>query len=323
MCEDERIILAADQGTTNAELLHQVADAWRSMRPYDKPENTVMHDTALMSAVEDARTRGQRCWVLTTDQTMSLLSARRSGKYGMPSWVTLDALLQILALDLAGPSVQAEDFGPLLSAVIKNEAQPIRGTYTVQDLAWLLDIEERCADLGEEQIKTCAAMVTQARLTGKRSNDPELQLAIQRVFQGERLELVTEISTTKSDLAVTKRDLELETAKAQELRKALISERTAKLRREAYISFTWKTFITVLWGAGCISFGIWLSLRSNSEDSILRTIGLPSLLISVGVLTAPAALWRLVSHLRKSLRSARERAENQTTSISDISFTQV
>jgi len=157
MCEDERIILAADQGTTNAELLHQVADAWRSMRPYDKPENTVMHDTALMSAVEDARTRGQRCWVLTTDQTMSLLSARRSGKYGMPSWVTLDALLQILALDLAGPSVQAEDFGPLLSAVIKNEAQPIRGTYTVQDLAWLLDIEERCADLGEEQIKTCAA----------------------------------------------------------------------------------------------------------------------------------------------------------------------
>ena len=162
-------------------------------------------------------------------------------------------------------------------------------------------------------------MVTQARLAGKRSNDPKLQLDIQRAFQGNRLELVTNIGKIKADLAITKRDLELEATKAQELQKAFVGERTTRLRSKAWISFAWKAVAAVLWSGGCIATGIWLALNSHSGNSVMRTIGLPGLLISMGVLTAPAALWRVARQFRTSLGSVRERAEDEVASISDTS----
>jgi hypothetical protein len=213
---------------------------------------------------------------------------------------------------LAGPSLQAQDFGSLLATILENEAQPMLGTYTIQDLAWLLDIEERCADLPQERIEACATMVTQARLSGKRRDDPELQLSIQRAFQGDRLELAKDVSVLKADLATTKKELRSKTGEVQELQAALIAEQTAKLRRGAFVTFVWKAILTALFSIGCITAGVWLALSSNSEDSTLRIIGLPALLLSAGVLVGPPALMKQVSQLRNSLRRARAQAEKST-----------
>ncbi len=315
LCQDEELIRAAEQGAVNEDLLHQVAEVWKSLKNRDKPENNVIHDASLMYAVEDANARNLRYWALSLDRSMNLLASRRSGKHELPYWVTLDALLQILAVELAGPSLQAENFGPLMATILENEMQPMPGTFETRDLAWLLDIEERCADLSEEQVVTCATIINQARLTGKKHDDPELQLDVQRAFQGDRLDLAKEVSTTKADLAITKGDLELAIGRLEEFQKALVTEENAKLRRADWKSFTLKTVPTALVGVGCIVLAIWFALNFSTDDSLLKNLGIPSVLFAAGAITVPVMLFKQVSRLRESLRTTLTRAEKQVETI--------
>lgn len=318
LCQDEELLTAAAQGAVNEELLTEVSDAWKSLRHSDKPIFNIIHDASLMYAIETANVGKRTYWALSLDRSMSSLSSVRAGKHELTSWISLDALLQILAVDLAGPSLQAENFGPLLATILENEAQPMPGTFETRDLAWLLDIEERCADLSDEQVTACATIVNQARLTGKQHDDPELQLDIQRAFQGDRLNLVKEINTTKADLAATKGDLAIATDRLEELRKALLTEHTAKLRREAWKSFALKAIPTALFSMGFIGSAVWVAINFNSDDSILKIIGISAVLFSAGVITLPLMLLKQASKLRKSLRLAVSRADTQIASIEDV-----
>lgn len=310
-CEDEEIIQAGIQGSTDEDLQQQVAEVWQSMRRRRKSNNAVIHDSALTTAVEYAITKGQRCWVLTLDGTMNSLSARRSGPHGMPAWITLDALLQVLAFDMAGPLLQAENFGALLASILENDAQPMLDTYTVQDLAWLLDIEERCADLPEDRITEFAMKITRARLSGVSRDDPELQLEIQRAFQGDRLNLVTEVSAVKVELNATLADLESQWGITQRLQESWIKERTSKLRRDTLWRFAGKVFATTLYSIVVVALGIWLSSTSTSEDSWLWSNGLPGALITGGIIPWPIAIFRHISRLKKSLESVPAKAERE------------
>ena len=64
-----------------------------------------------------------------------------------------NAMGQVLALDASGPEHLAQDFGRLMSDIIKNEAEPLPGTFAVQDLAWLLEIEERWANCQKRNLR--------------------------------------------------------------------------------------------------------------------------------------------------------------------------
>lgn len=317
LCSEQSIINSAIIGAKDRNIQNQVASIWKSLRHNDKPESAIIHDSALLKVVEDTISKGKKCLVLTTDHTMSLLSGRRAGPHGLPSWVTLDTLLQILAIDDSGVQIKAENFGPLMTAVLENEAQPSPGTYTTQDLAWLLDIEERCADLPPEKIKTCTLIVTQARLSGRRRNDPELQLEIQRAFQGNRMDLASEVSMAKADLAATKKELNQEVSATKNLREAFINEKKKSIRKDAFLEFSWKTALTTVWGAACITFSIWFSKHVGNGDSLFLTLGIPALIFFIGVVSSPLAIWRYFSKLKKSLNSAEEIAKEQAEKMDD------
>lgn len=308
ICEDASFMQAADIGSNDVELQRKIAEAWRTTHHNDKRANALVHDAGLLHAVEEAVARGQRCWVLTTDYSMTQLSARRSGDHTLPSWVTLDALVQILAVDLAGYSVRAEDFAPLLAAALANEAYPMADTYTIEDLAWLLDIEERCADLPPDRVKSCAVSIARARLAGMHRNDPEVVLSIQRAFQADRLGIATDLSTAKLDLAVARKELEYQSLKRQGLEETLITERTDHLRGEAWKSFWWKSILASLWILACFTASIWLGFQLVGQTSVLLVVGIPTALLSLG-LAGVRVLWKLVGTLRQSLASAPDRAK--------------
>ena len=307
MCDKEEVLRAAEDGEGDAEVQSQIADAWKLARRSDKNPDAVAHDAALMCAVEEARTKGQRSWVLTTDSTMAAVSIQRSGQYDIPSWISFGALIQILALDISGPNQKADDFAGLMSVLLANEMQPMLGTFETQDLAWLLDIEERCADLDDEKVEACVMAVARARLSGKRRGDLELQLAVQRAFQGERLELVSDLSVSRADAKGLKTQLESERVGSQNLRDELVSEKTRRFRGEAWKSFVWKAGLAVLLGGGCIAVGWLLAASSTNDDSTLSRIGLPAALLGVGITVISSTLWRQGMRLRQSLRSAADR----------------
>jgi hypothetical protein len=160
--EDDEIAFAAEEGSADELLKEQVAGATASARRIPKTENAVTHDAALLNVVEKGTSVGKHYWVLTHDRNMSVLSTRRSGPSGLPSWITVDTLVQVLAVDDAGPSTTAGSFGSLFANIIENEAQPSADTYTVQDLAWLLDVEERCTELPEDGIAECSKIIARA-----------------------------------------------------------------------------------------------------------------------------------------------------------------
>lgn len=312
ICDNEEVLRAADDGEGDADLQGQIAHAWKLARGNDKRPNAVVHDAALMSAVEEARGQGQRSWTLTTDKTMVALSIKRSGQYDIPSWISFDTLIQIFALDISGPNQKADDFTGLMSALLTNEVQPMLGTFETQDLAWLLDIEERCADLEDEKVEACVMAVARARLSGKRHDDPELQLAVQRAFQGERLELASELSVSRADAKGLETQLKSERVSSQNLRDELITEKTSRFRREAWKSFAWKSGLAVLLGGGLIAAGWLLADSSTSNDSTFSRIGLPTALLGVGITVVFSTLWRQGMRLRQSLRSAADRAKEES-----------
>jgi hypothetical protein len=158
----------------------------RRNRP--KGKNTVNHDAALVHIVERAREQGKNVWVLTLDTGMQELSAERAGEHGLPLWISVEALLQILAVDSQGTDIDPTDFAPFLGRILTTEHIPSIETYTIEDLCLLVEREDRITGLPDEKIKGIASKVQRAIFQGRRRNDPELTLLIQREFQGFRLE---------------------------------------------------------------------------------------------------------------------------------------
>ena len=87
-----------------------------------------------------------------------------------------------------------------------------------------------------------------------------------------------EVNLVKADLSAIKRDLDVERAKRNRTREALVRDRTARLRTDATKAFAWGLLAFALISPACIASGVWLALSSSSEDSLLRIVGLPALL---------------------------------------------
>jgi hypothetical protein len=309
--DDAQTDQTAQQGARDQSLKKEISEIWMSQRRRPKSDRVVEHDAALTAVVESLSQGKEKCWVLTLDRTMQELALRRAGKHHLPLWISMDAVIQILAVDAAGPEVPAESFPPLLASIVEYEVEPMMGAYTVEDLSWLLDIEERCAELAEDKIESIATTVARARLTGKTKTDPELQLEVLRAFQREKVAREHDLASIRRDVDELKRSNAEEQALRKAAETAYVSLRTQQIRRGALLRFIAAVLLHFL----AVIAAAWLGFELTSR--IPQLSGGVRLMVLVVLLLLPGrgAFYRLKdihwSTYRHTLENAAQTARGE------------
>lgn len=307
LIDTQGIESVAKEGMKDTKLKAEIRVAVSPTRRYrPKGENTVNHDAALVYIVERAREKGQNVWVLTLDIGMQGLSGERAGEHGLPLWISVEALLQVLAVDTQGTNIDPTDFAPLLGRILTTEYIPSPDTYTIEDLCLLVEREGRITDLPDEKIKEVASKVRKTILQGKRRNDPELALLIQREFQGFRLEHEEELRKTKEEADKERKSREIVERTLSKVQNRALSDRIKSIRFDALVLLGKNLlFAFVIGGLVFLASDKLFNLPSSATSIII------SLLASTITLVA-GKVWRAVIRLFKASEEAKreEKEEN-------------
>lgn len=162
------VIEAANKGKFDDALKENVGNAWVGLYPQStKGSNAVEHDAALAAACNHLRKTEEKTWVITTDRSMYTLANKWAGKTGVPAWISLETLLQLIAFADVGPDHNPEDYAALFAALVKADIQPRSSSFKPEDLGDMLDNEERIQQLPVEEIAQHAAAFARARVSGE------------------------------------------------------------------------------------------------------------------------------------------------------------
>ncbi|GEM_PF-3345851 len=229
------VAATAAAGEADEALKAGIQSYWLKLRHRRKRVEPTKHDAALIHVGRHIRQTGRVCYILTLDHALCEYGRDSSGPHEMPLTVSLDALLQILAVDYSGIGSNPAAFAPLMARMLSMQFEPGSGSYTLEDLAWLLDIEERAAGLADERVEELATTICKARLSGRPADDPEVRLAIQRGFQADRLTFTQELASAQSMVKSRADEATEWRGGYAELRMKTVDERAGHLRTKAWI----------------------------------------------------------------------------------------
>lgn len=308
---DDQTLSLAERGRTDQQLTTDIVANWKRLRPRSKKsQQAAEHDAALTTVTEGLARLGVKCAVLTLDRTMHDHAMRRAGIKGLPQWISLDALIQILAVYNTGPDFDPADFAPLFAEIIRHQCEPILNSYTVQDLAMMLDVDDRCADLNADEAKAIAIKVARERLQGKDRRDPELALLIRRGFQSGKFKLADELVVRKADLRTRDDELVRARQRGGTALALAVSQRTNELRRHSHRSLAMAALLALVGSAA----GTWVSMMISRKVASSNTAEYVGLLVGLLGLFAPALWWFFTSAIpkwRESIAFAPETARQE------------
>lgn len=303
--DNEEVASWAQDGANDAGRVHEIRKFWGDSRRRPKRKEVAQHDSALTEVGTQLRGgEGGGCWVLTLDRTMQELALRWCGPEGLPLWLSLDALLQILAVEHEGTDTKAVEFAPILSQLIGNEIEVQDDTYQVDDLRWLDEIEAEVGTLPNDRVEEMARKIRKARLGGAQRDNSELRLEVGRIAQRARTEVEREAQRAAERV-------EEERARAEAYRQRLVDERVKKYSVKA----RWRAmFRGVAWLAATVAVGVAAGWAFVSSYQGLSRPDLIQLAITLGtpVLATGAGVWRhVLPRYREEMEKARERAEQE------------
>jgi hypothetical protein len=303
--DNEEVASWALDGANDAGRVHEIREFWSESRRRPKKKEVAQHDSALTEVGTQLRGgEAGGCWVLTLDRTMQELALRWCGPEGLPLWLSLDALLQILAVEHEGTDTQAVEFAPILSQLIGNEIEVQDDTYQVDDLRWLDEIESEVGTLPNDRVEEMARKIRKARMGGAQRSDSELRLEVGRIAQRARTEVEREAQRAAERV-------EKERARAEGYRNQLVEERAEKYVGRARRRASLRGFGWLLATAAAGAAAGWAFVTSYQG---LPRADLIQLAITLGtpVLATAAGVWRhVLPRYKEETEKAHRRAERE------------
>ena len=316
LVDDPDVADAVARGEADEAKALAIQSHWADQRPRPKPLVAARHDAALSEVARHWRSSDKKCFVLTTDRTMADLAASWQGPAGTPSWIRLDALLQVLAADRGGVGEHQVNFSSLLAKLIAQEVQPVANEFGLPDLQWLAEIVEQVGAFPSDVVDELATIVHRKRIAGARRDDPELRLALERTVQEARGTLIKgHGAAVKQAGVVADRAKDVETRTVR-LRQALVERtekglaRTAKRRlfRRSGVALV----LATVGGLGGYALLLWIL-----PDTFTR-VELFSVAASIAV-PLGSFWWAMAKSIwpryKKERNAARGEAERRVTSV--------
>ena len=228
---DGELIAAAEAGATDTALVDKIQEVWARVNLNKSPKGKTRaeHDAALEAAARYLRTQNQPCVLITTDRSMLVFASEQGGHNGLPTWLSLEALLQVFATEQASGTESAVDFAPLLSHIVAEDLYQMgHSSYTLDDLDYLAGMEVQVTDLPSEDLQHFARELHQLRLSGASRDDDELRLKLRNQIASRRRELGHEIESAQSNAAKANSkaaDLQAEVARLKLEKEAEVREK--------------------------------------------------------------------------------------------------
>lgn len=168
----------------------------------EKSEASLLHDATLIHICEAKRRSNENYWILSSDRTLNICAKKRATSAQLPAVISLDILVQVLALHSSGLSLAATDFAPILSQLMLKEALPQKSAFTVLDLKSIYDLDASIVLLPPENVKDIAAFVNKAVYEGKDiKNDDAFKLEVERRIQRDTKNIGQELIAAKNTVA--------------------------------------------------------------------------------------------------------------------------
>lgn len=307
--DNEEIASAAAKGEEDEKLIEEIAKEWLYNRKRQKPKEALKHDAALISVSRYLRNPENKCFILTLDMPLHNYGIKSAAPQETPISLSLDAMLQILAIGLGGPQMNPAEFGPLMASILNYQFEPAADAYTIEDLAWLLDIEERCADLPTDRVQELANRISKARIAGKAYDDQEVRLEVQRAFHGQKMRLTDDLSTAKVQLIKKTEEKEAEKQIRKKAEVALIEVHKRGLVRAAKTRLVQGLVGWTFAGVILATIFVFIVQRAHPRSNLIQII---FDVLSIGA-PAAAAFYRIFSRVipkyRRERTSAAKRAE--------------
>ncbi|HEC64906.1 MAG TPA: hypothetical protein ENI23_06425 [bacterium] len=247
LLDNEQILEETDKARKDTALKDSI-QKWRlrfqpSWNQNPKKESALEHDAALIYVAEFEKKPGNKVLILTLDRSLQACSAERVGKHEIPRVICLEGLIQILAVNNAGPGFDATNFAPLMSNILLKRCVPPDTTYSTQDLYWLYGIQKNVAQFNPDKIRTIVLEVTRARLSGKNADDKKLQRTVNRLYQEEIQSTDQEVKTSLDRARRAEEEAQSEKSKRLELESKLQEVERKEIIRKARIELV----TTLIW----------------------------------------------------------------------------
>lgn len=222
---NQEVIQESEKGRKDVRLQNLIQSEWLSLNSTKprrsretrepKGEGTLQHDAILIYVARFLIKHKEKCWIISLDRNLYNCLIKNYGNSERIFILGIDVLIQILAVNNAGPKQDINNFAPLLSSIIRNKCIPDRSSFSIKDLHWLNQINERISDLPEERIEKFLKYVAKARIEGK-IDDRETELQISRMFQEEKLDYRNEIETLRERARLAEENTKAEKEKRKE-----------------------------------------------------------------------------------------------------------
>ncbi len=258
-------------------LKDMIQEKYKKLRAFGRPEKksevALQHDASLLRVGESLRKMGSKCWVLSLDRTLQACGVQlSSGKEGSVV-LSVDALVGMLALNNAGPEHRSENYAPLLANIILNKCVPAVGSYTTEDLHWLLSVNERVSDLLPTDIKPLLSELSHARYEGKSIDNSALQLKINRTYQEKRVHYSQKMEEMSDKLLAANSEREAEKKSKEQRESEVLALKVSEIKRQAKWNLAkgigFKTLLTVL----AILILVYVYKIFFSEDGVKQLVG--------------------------------------------------
>jgi hypothetical protein len=268
--EIEEVRKIAEEDATLKEKIQKCALKFRARWRGPKRELALKHDSTLLHVADFIKKEGYKCWVLSLDKSLQSCAISYAGPHGIPILLSVSALIEILAINNAGPDLDATNFAPLLAKIILNECMPPLNTFILQDLVALHKIQEKARELPPEDLKVIIKEIAKARIEGKSIESTELQLKVNRMYQESSMHITEKLENTRIRAEAAERELK----KEKQLREDRdISYKIKEIKRRALLKLI-RQIVVGIAVAISISFVILiLYKRYFDQDSKKEILG--------------------------------------------------
>ncbi len=267
----------------------------------EKPKSDIAteHDTIIMHVVDEMRKTDKHSWIITLDRSLHNCAVEQVGSHSLPNTLTLEGLIQILAVNHGGPSHGAADFVPLLTNLMMNRCNPPERAYTPQDLQILHVIQERASDFMPDKIKIIANVVNRHRLAGASADDPKMQREVNVMYQDIKRDYDKELEEAKERVKAAENESRQFQQDHENTKAELAILRHKDLVRKARLKIL-KKFMWRLPVLAAIGIGTFHLAKAASEES-------SNLDVVVGVLSILLFAWPLLANpIKDYLKETRE-----------------
>ena len=135
LLDDRRFIKIKDTAEKDNKMKNKIQQLCKKLRPpwekKEKSQAALNHDVVLLHSLRNLRDSGENCWILTFDRTLLAYEIEDIGNYDIPRVFSLETLIQLLALNNAGPEFRPEDYASLFANMLLEKCTPLENTYSL------------------------------------------------------------------------------------------------------------------------------------------------------------------------------------------------